>query len=75
MHPHFHLLTEGHSTDMELAQKTAVEYTDAMAKAAVTEAKMTLFDMFQMYGEMVDSKSPAKFFKRWYQFKNAMERK
>jgi len=58
----------------EVATKTDVEYTDSMAQKAVGEAKLTVFDAFQMYSRMAEEKAPAKFYKRFWMFKTAMEK-
>lgn len=65
----FHMITEGHPTDMELAAKCGQDKTDAEIEAWAKT--LTAFDLYVLYRRAELELTSAKFFARWNRISQA----
>lgn len=65
----FHMITEGHPTEMELAAKCGVDVSDAQIEAWAKT--LTVYDLYLMHRRCELEANKAKYFARWHRIEQA----
>lgn len=69
----FHMITEGHPTDMELAAKCGVDVSDAQIEAWAKT--LTMYDLYLLYRRTTLESNKPKHFARWHRISHAWSKK